>query len=1324
MLGGLPSTLASPLYSWDLQTDYSYAPTKLAEASITAGKVSRINEVDAAYSISPKTPNGNGLSASQMQEIDDIINITYSMVRDPGTGVLTGRALVVIDDEDSSSVSDLGQPASFNGDWIPDVRTIIDYYTKASPAQEATLEQAYLDMIELLLNYNPFPGWSGADLDAGNGYTWRNTAWKTLQMCHTLPTEERNLFALSMFFISGGQRLLIESHDTGLNSSTDDYHTTYKTAFNALSLMDDNAFKWQLFNAIRLQLDKSIVGSPENGQYGLISIDGGIIHHTGHHFSYGGYSFGNMAKPHIVMSEAGFNSTMTAQAVDRFRKAAIAWSWASTDGYFSVHFLLRPSHPSSAGSQTDYYVIGHLENAAEVTAAYRYGDRSQIGGDLELAHPAIIYAGAGSSSLPNAWRSISLPESSAEPVDNYTNLMQGHHSFQVMGAAIQRRDDWQVSVRGAHTYRRGGEGYEAMGGVTHHHEMNMRGSMLLITEGKNGRRPNSADSGYFYEGWDHNFYPNVTTPIRAMEDHLYWRRPGYFNGAATLTGGANLFDNGVWFYVPTDGSQRKSAFFFDNRITLVTSDINYASDPRGIITGLIQQGAPNFASYPIKLNGATHSGTGQWSLAAGGNHKIVDINGNGYYIHAGAPAIEAVRGVQSWTYGLSSYYTGPGSMPSYTLKEDFTDDVDAGYFNPTTANSSRVYFDHGTSAANESLAYTVLVKPSGGELDTLANNMNTPGSEPFTLDTTNDRHVLYDVATDTYAATLFTDGQTINQGGLISASRAGAYMWRKEGQEIHISCGSSEMSDSSAFELVLSGEWSVTESYDTLSSTVRVTGSNTTVTLPYRQFAKQGIVLTQVVINMAPTFESDPVVESSATEGGAYSGSLADNASDDDSDPLSFSKVSGPTWLTVATNGNLSGTPAAGDVDLNAWTVAVTDGMDTNSAILQITVDAAPVGGGTGAFNPVDDTFSKQHDPTVSFGGDSTLNLRLSATKQMDGYLKFDVQGVSGSITNAKLKVFTLHDHTMSVHTVANTSWDENTLNYNNRESIGAQLDSQAATADSWVTFDLPPGTVSGNGLISLGLKTTSASFRNISTKEDGVNIPVLEVSYTGAVLSNNAPTFDSDPVIEVNATKDSAYNASLSDEAIDTDGDPMIFAKVSGPSWLAVAGNGVLSGTPLRADVGINNWSVQVTDGNATNTTTLQVTVLSDGDWDDDGIPDSWELQYFGHETNATASGHGDDDDFDNLSEYISGFNPTNGLSYPVITGLEVSADGSELIISWPAEATGRAYDVMSANRLAGIFSNRVGSCVYPQNSYTNAVDPGAPAAFYRICFKLQESP
>jgi peptidyl-Asp metalloendopeptidase len=91
--------------------------------------------------------------------------------------------------------------------------------------------------------------------------------------------------------------------------------------------------------------------------------------------------------------------------------------------------------------------------------------------------------------------------------------------------------------------------------------------------------------------------------------------------------------------------------------------------------------------------------------------------------------------------------------------------------------------------------------------------------------------------------------------------------------------------------------------------------------------------------NNPPTFTSDPITKSNGNQGQLYSGSIAGNASDPDSDPLTFAKTTGPAWLSVASNGALSGTPGGGDVGLNTFAVSVTDGKGgSDTATLQVTV--------------------------------------------------------------------------------------------------------------------------------------------------------------------------------------------------------------------------------------------------------------------------------------------------------------------------------------------------------------------------------------------------
>src|SRR5678816_4877664 len=75
----------------------------------------------------------------------------------------------------------------------------------------------------------------------------------------------------------------------------------------------------------------------------------------------------------------------------------------------------------------------------------------------------------------------------------------------------------------------------------------------------------------------------------------------------------------------------------------------------------------------------------------------------------------------------------------------------------------------------------------------------------------------------------------------------------------------------------------------------------------------------------APAFTSDPIAKPAATAGTDYNQSLALNASDPDGGALTFSKVSGPAWLTVAADGRISGLPGANDVGINRFIMRVTD---------------------------------------------------------------------------------------------------------------------------------------------------------------------------------------------------------------------------------------------------------------------------------------------------------------------------------------------------------------------------------------------------------------
>jgi len=92
-------------------------------------------------------------------------------------------------------------------------------------------------------------------------------------------------------------------------------------------------------------------------------------------------------------------------------------------------------------------------------------------------------------------------------------------------------------------------------------------------------------------------------------------------------------------------------------------------------------------------------------------------------------------------------------------------------------------------------------------------------------------------------------------------------------------------------------------------------------------------------------------------------------------------------------------------------------------------------------------------------------------------------------------------------------------------------------------------------------------------------------------------PAFVSNPIFVTDAVAHIAYVNTLLDYASDANGDTLQFTVVNGPTWLVVASNGTLSGTPTLSDLGVNRWTVQVSDGQGgMDEATLALTVLAEG--------------------------------------------------------------------------------------------------------------------------------
>ncbi|MDT8389968.1 MAG: tandem-95 repeat protein [Lentisphaeria bacterium] len=375
--------------------------------------------------------------------------------------------------------------------------------------------------------------------------------------------------------------------------------------------------------------------------------------------------------------------------------------------------------------------------------------------------------------------------------------------------------------------------------------------------------------------------------------------------------------------------------------------------------------------------------------------------------------------------------------------------------------------------------------------------------------------------------------------------------------------------------------------------------------------------------NTAPAWVTNPVNEADAAEDVVYSGTLAGDATDADGDTLTYAKVSGPAWLSVAADGALSGTPTNADVGLNSFTVSVSDSIATPvEATLNITVvnvNDAPVFtvdpitaaaanegvaySGTIAGSATDDdgdtlTYAKVSGPAwLAVAADGTLSGTPATTDIGQNSVTVSVSDGNGGSDTATLEITVNAVNNAPVWTVnpvneADAAEDvaySGTIAGSATDDDGDTLTYAKVSGPAWLSV-AADGALSGtptNADVGLNSFTVSVSDSIATPVEATLNITVVNV--------NDAPVFTVDPITAAAANEGVAYSGTIAGSATDDDGDTLTYAKVSGPAWLAVAADGALSGTPATADLGLNSFTVSVSDGIAPAVGgSLQITVLS----------------------------------------------------------------------------------------------------------------------------------
>ncbi len=360
---------------------------------------------------------------------------------------------------------------------------------------------------------------------------------------------------------------------------------------------------------------------------------------------------------------------------------------------------------------------------------------------------------------------------------------------------------------------------------------------------------------------------------------------------------------------------------------------------------------------------------------------------------------------------------------------------------------------------------------------------------------------------------------------------------------------------------------------------------------------------TPVAINdVATTLVNTPV---------AVDVSANDSDSDGTLDLNTVTVVAFPSDGTVTVNGatgEVTYTPDAAfeGTDSFSYTVDDNEGATSNVALVNLTVAAAG-GGGTLAFAPTDDGQVKVSEPAKNYGGKGT-------TKVEDGkfvsYFKFVVAGVSAPVQSATLRL-RVSDGTSdggstggSAFAVSNefstsaSPWNEGALTSGNAPAVaGAPLATLGPVAPNQaVAFDVT-GAISGNGVVSFAITSTSGNQVKYYTKEGSVS-PQLEVN-TGSGGSNlppvavddNAATQPGLPVII-----DVAANDSDSDGSV----DPGTVSVLTPPASGSISNVSLLTGAvtyqPNLGFSGLDTFTYSILDNDVATSNTATVTVTVGG--------------------------------------------------------------------------------------------------------------------------------
>lgn len=217
--------------------------------------------------------------------------------------------------------------------------------------------------------------------------------------------------------------------------------------------------------------------------------------------------------------------------------------------------------------------------------------------------------------------------------------------------------------------------------------------------------------------------------------------------------------------------------------------------------------------------------------------------------------------------------------------------------------------------------------------------------------------------------------------------------------------------------------------------------------------------------------------------------------------------------------------------------------------------------------------------------GDVVLQLMaLSQTASVTRWSILNAVSLDVATPNADVPSFASDTYTILPDALENAPYTNSTLLASITSNPGVEPIAYTAGKAAWMSID-DAGVITGTPTVG-GTNTFYISVADSDGASDWATFSLLVSNV------NDVPVLNPVNIWAADALAGIPYTDDLGGYASDEEGDALSFSIGSGPAWLNMATNGIVSGTPGEGDFGNNEWQFVVDDGSASVAGILHIEV------------------------------------------------------------------------------------------------------------------------------------